>query len=151
MSRRLRDNLAGGRDLWLFLRTPFRLLDARRVVGRWPVPRLLARFTPPLAQTDGGARADRLGRYVDWWTRARWCPLRYHCWTRALVLFELCRLEGVRGVSLVVGVRRGEADLEGHAWLERDGRPFLEPPDRTDLDQLRILIRHPGDETADAP
>ena len=30
------------------------------------------------------------------------------------------------GHEVVFGVRKGEENLAGHAWLERDGRPFLE-------------------------
>lgn len=147
--RGLRDSFQDLRDVRLFLRTARRLLAARRVVGRRPVPELLARFTPPLAETRHEGSPERFARYVDWWLRAPCFPVRYNCWTRALVLFELCRLEGIADVALLVGIRIGEGTLDGHAWLARDGTPFLEPPDRPDLSELTVLIRHPNDEAAE--
>jgi hypothetical protein len=142
--RGLRDSFRGVRDVRLFLRTARRLLVARRAMGRGPVPELLARFTPPLAAARDPGPPERFARYVDWWFRAPCFPVRYNCWARALVLFELCRLEGIPDVVLLVGIRMGEGTLDGHAWLSRDGQPFLEPPDRPDLSELTVLICHPG-------
>lgn len=133
------------RDVFRFLRTARRLRAAQRDVPRLGVPELLARFTPPLASPPREAAPERLALWVDWWFRQAWFPVRYNCWVRALVLFELLREEGVDGVSLLVGVRTHESALEGHAWLERDGAPFLEPPGRPDLSTLRVIVRHGGE------
>ena len=45
------------------------------------------------------------------------------CVPRSLALFYALRQEGLE-VSFVSGVRRNGAKLEGHAWLELDGKPL---------------------------
>jgi hypothetical protein len=55
------------------------------------------------------------------------------CWKRAPVLHRYLALYGI-STRIVFGVRREkETLLAGHAWLEADGRPFLEaaPPEYT--------------------
>jgi hypothetical protein len=55
------------------------------------------------------------------------------CWKRAPVLHRYLALYGIR-TRIVFGVRKEkETLLAGHAWLEADGRPFLEasPPEYT--------------------
>jgi hypothetical protein len=49
------------------------------------------------------------------------------CLLRALALLGEVRSLGYPA-RLVLGVRRGEERLDAHAWLEVDGRPFLEGP-----------------------
>jgi hypothetical protein len=146
VGRPLRETFHDLRDVRLFLRTAVRLISARRALGRAPIPTMLERFTPPLGATPSAAAPERLATYVDWWLRAWWFPVRYNCWLRGLVLFELTRLEGIKGVTLHVAVRVDAPDLAGHAWLVRDGTPFLEPPGRPGLDELLLLIRHPREE-----
>lgn len=51
---------------------------------------------------------------------------RYHmlkptCLKKALVLYGLLRRRGIE-VDLVVGVRKAEGRLEGHAWVKHDGQ-----------------------------
>jgi len=91
------------------LRTMLRLLDTRRrAPGRWPPERIAS-------LVDRVFRADIVHR---------------SCWKRAAVLRRYLLLNGIN-TSVVFGVRKGEEELAGHAWLERDGEPFLEatPPD----------------------
>jgi hypothetical protein len=47
------------------------------------------------------------------------------CWKRAAVLRRYLLLNGIE-TAVVFGVRKGDDKLAGHAWLERDGEPFLE-------------------------
>ena len=48
------------------------------------------------------------------------------CWKRAPVLHRYLALYGIR-TRIVFGVRKEKQTLlAGHAWLEADGRPFLE-------------------------
>jgi transglutaminase superfamily protein len=51
------------------------------------------------------------------------------CWKRATVLHRYLALNGI-ATSIVFGVRKEADELKGHAWLQADGRPFLEsePP-----------------------
>ena len=86
------------------LRTTLRLLDTRRRGPRRVSAERLA------AIADGVFRADVVHR---------------SCWKRAAVLRRYLLLNGIE-TAVVFGVRKGEEKLAGHAWLERDGRPFLE-------------------------
>jgi len=59
-----------------------------------------------------------LGRLPDPWHRT--------CLRRAAVLYHLLRKAG-RPVELCIGVRRNAGGpLAAHAWLVRDGEPYLE-------------------------
>jgi transglutaminase superfamily protein len=52
------------------------------------------------------------------------------CWKRATVLHRFLALNGI-ATTIVFGVRKEQdGELKGHAWLQTDGRPFLEsePP-----------------------
>ena len=103
---------------FLSLRTMFRLLDTRRRdVAGLPPERIAARV-------DRIFRADIVHR---------------SCWKRAAVLRRYLLLNGIE-TSVVFGVRKGEEQLAGHAWLERDGEPFLEetPPDYV------VTLRYPA-------
>jgi hypothetical protein len=62
------------------------------------------------------------------------------CWKRSAVLRRYLLLNGIE-TDVVFGVRKeSESKLAGHAWLERDGEPFLErePP------QYTVTFRHPA-------
>lgn len=74
--------------------------------------------TPPI---------DALVGEVDaWLTRLPWV-WRTTCLKRASILYALLRRSG-ENVELHIGVKR-EADksFAAHAWLVRDGQPYLEP------------------------
>jgi transglutaminase superfamily protein len=63
------------------------------------------------------------------------------CWKRAAVLRRYLLLNGIE-TDVVFGVRRQSGDrLDGHAWLERDGLPFLE---REAPRQYVVTFRHPA-------
>ncbi|HEV7767703.1 MAG TPA: lasso peptide biosynthesis B2 protein [Thermoanaerobaculia bacterium] len=62
------------------------------------------------------------------------------CWKRSAVLHRYLQLNGIE-TEVVFGVRKkDDGELAGHAWLERDGAPFLErePP------QYTVTFRHPS-------
>lgn len=68
-----------------------------------------------------------LARWVDRLMYAAPRPWRYTCLSRAAVLYHLLRYAR-HPVELWVGVRRNAVGaLAAHAWLVRDGRPYLEP------------------------
>lgn len=100
---------------------------------------------PPLLSAVSFARlAGRLGRAAPsgprptpddaslaWWVDALLHrlprPWTYSCLKRAVVLFYLLRRAG-RPVTLCIGVRRdADGAFAAHAWLVRDGSPYLEP------------------------
>ena len=87
------------------LRTALRLMDTKkRGAKRVSAERLAAIADGIFRRADRGHRS---------------------CWKRAAVLRRYLLLNGIE-TAVVFGVRNGEETLAGHAWLERDGRPFLE-------------------------
>ncbi|MGE0351605.1 MAG: lasso peptide biosynthesis B2 protein [Gemmatimonadales bacterium] len=96
---------------------------------------------PPLVRLVPLDRlADRLGRRRRVYGDA-WHPLVAHrvdsllgrlpppwrrtCLTRSTVLYHLLGRPG-GGVELCIGVRQEEGGMAAHAWLERNGEPYLE-------------------------
>jgi Transglutaminase-like superfamily len=74
------------------------------------------------ASLDDAALADWIDRLLG----AAPGPWRKTCLRRAAVLYHLLRRAG-RPVELWLGVKRNDGALAAHAWLVRDGRPYLEP------------------------
>ncbi len=61
------------------------------------------------------------------------------CLPCALALLGEARLMGF-APALVIGIRRGGSKMESHAWLERDGRVFLEDPTTPDrYERIAVL------------
>jgi hypothetical protein len=104
------------------LKSLFRLTETRR---RWRRPDLL----PPEEIARGIDRILGAGLVTDG-----------PCWKRSAVLRRYLQLSGIE-TEVVFGVRRESGrDLEGHAWLERDGVPYLE---RESPQQYTITFRYP--------
>jgi len=88
-----------------------------------------------LAKWLGGSRLRPPAQGLDDATLARWVdrllrnlpnPWRRTCLKRAAVLYSLLRRAG-RPVELLIGVHKnGHSPLAAHAWLVRDGEPYLE-------------------------
>jgi hypothetical protein len=73
------------------------------------------------------------------------------CLLRSLALLEPARACGY-AASLAVGVRRGDAGIESHAWLLLDGSPFLEPHERAAaFETVTVLPAAGGDGTPARP
>lgn len=76
-----------------------------------------------------GVHDASLAGWVDTVLRRLPGPWRHTCLKRSAVLYHLLRKAG-RPVELWIGVRRdhaNEGSLAAHAWLVRDGVPYLEP------------------------
>jgi hypothetical protein len=54
-----------------------------------------------------------------------------NCLERSLVLYRYLSGAGA-DPELLVGVRRGEEEVRGHAWVTLHGAPVEEPPDNLD-------------------
>jgi hypothetical protein len=98
---------------------------------RLPLPRLERMLEPRrLRPAPNKARTDRVVRHVEQ-ALARARPLvRPGCLTRSVTLYYFLRRAG-EDVTLCFGLGRVNGRYEGHAWLTKDGRPFLEPTDPT--------------------
>lgn len=67
-----------------------------------------------------------LARTLDRLLRRDVLVFRPTCWKRAIVLQRFLALRGIES-RVNFGLRKqADGRLQGHAWLERDGRPLLE-------------------------
>lgn len=142
---KIRANFRGPGDVLTFLRAAVLLVRAQRQKGSMPLEALLRRFTPAVGQRSDENMPPVLERYVSWWLSRRWFPVAPNCWTRSLALFALLRRHGFGDVRLRIGMLKRGQDIEGHAWLVRDGTPYLE---RSGLDvgTLKVVVEHPSEE-----
>ncbi len=104
----------------------------------------LERLAPRLGRAPrSGTTPDpaALAARVDQLLRRLPPPWRYTCLRRSVVLFHLFRRMGLP-VTLMIGVRRDGERLAAHAWLTRDGTPYLEPSDHA-AGQYRMIARFP--------
>lgn len=118
----------------LLVRLAFSVVWLTALIRALPLPRALALFsvrkravTPP----DVDVTTKRLARALDRLLAADFWVFTPTCWKRAPVLQRYLAIEGIE-TRVRFGVRTGDGQpLDGHAWLESDGRPILEstPPD----------------------
>jgi hypothetical protein len=80
--------------------------------------------------------------------RSRFFPFRRTCLRRSLLLAHLLRRSGIE-VKIALGVDPRGGNFRGHAWLCREGKPFLEPDEEwrrhTAMFYLPIDDGSPGD------
>ena len=127
-----------GRAARLLARSPYDASLSARMALWVVLVSLLARLMPlPLAHRlvstrvrtrPHGPSADapaRLARAIDRLLRLDVLVYRRSCWRRALVLHRFLALHGIDS-RVNFGLKRTTGELQGHAWLERDGQPFLE-------------------------
>ena len=94
----------------------------------------LGRAPDAVPASAAAVDAVALARWVDRLMRAAPPPWRYTCLARSAVLYHLLRRAG-HPVELWVGVRRDVAPAAAHAWLVRDGQPYLES-------EREVPVRH---------
>ncbi|MES3034158.1 MAG: lasso peptide biosynthesis B2 protein [Gemmatimonadota bacterium] len=105
---------------------------ARHSVARTPLGSLVqsnASPTPPADAPSLSPQAANLGRRwgvaVD--RALRVVPGDRGCLVRASALRDLLAAGGLPRAEVRIGVRRGAAGFEAHAWVEQDGTPIAEP------------------------
>jgi hypothetical protein len=102
-----------------------------------PIPKVMGIVRPSIkGRVDSGNTEliqARLGQLIDMLLGQKFLSLTTTCWKRTIVLHRFLGLEGIDS-RVLFGVRKDvDGRLEGHAWLERDGKPILEgsPPEYT--------------------
>lgn len=96
------------------------------------------------------ADAVLLARTIDSVLRLDLAVFKPRCWKRSLVLYRYLTRLGIT-CSINFGVRRtADGALAGHAWLERDGLPFLESDATIDSYIVTFTLPGPGDDQAAA-
>ena len=82
-------------------------------------------------QPVSAANEEELARAIDLLLSVDFLIFTPICWKRAAVLHRYLSHSGIR-TRIIFGVRNEtDGKVAGHAWLEHDGRPFLEsaPPE----------------------
>ena len=111
---------------------------ARQAVASRPLGALVERVptsslpTPDLSAAQRGRRPDAIRQKEFRWSLAtdralRWTPGDSACLVRASALRALLAADGLAAAEVRIGVRRGAAGFEAHAWVELDGMPIAEP------------------------
>ncbi len=123
------------RTLRKHVRSPSDALLVLRLLG-WRLALAVLKRTVPIATLvrlmaapGGHSTADtrRIVELVDWLYGPRRDRELGNCLDRSLVLYRfLSRSEP--GTRLVLGMRRGSSELEGHAWVIAGDRAFGETP-----------------------
>jgi hypothetical protein len=116
------------RDAALSARMAFWVILVSCLARLMPLPSAHAIISTRVRPTTADGSVDgpaRLARAIDRVLRLDILMLERSCWRRALVLQRFLALQGIES-RVNFGVRKTTGELEGHAWLERDGQPFLE-------------------------
>jgi|GEM_PF-1588868 len=120
---------------WRVLAAPRNLVFLARCFGkavllfvRLPLDRVETLFPPRGAAPGAEAELERAAiahAFTERILRSPLFPVRRTCLRRSLLLAHLLRESGIE-TAICFGVRERGGSLEGHAWLAREGRPFLE-------------------------
>ena len=101
------------------------------------------RRTPELSEDQ----AEKLSSAIDALLETNVLMFRPSCWKRATVLHRYLALKGV-STSIVFGVmKEADGELKGHAWLEQDDRPMLEPPGPS----YKVTYKFPSPQSVEIP
>jgi Transglutaminase-like superfamily len=130
---------AGWRDL---LRAQLALVRARRRLRTEPIGSLAIRDAVDPAQISGDPqRAESIALAVVRAANHGW--FRPFCLVQSLALRELLVAEGIRGVSIRIGVRRRRGEFQAHAWVRWGDRVLGDTPEHvgtfTEVDDLRVM------------
>ena len=127
------------RALRLAVRDPARAWLLARLAGWVVILSVLARLLPlsralQMVSTEVRRKSPdvdpgELATAIDALLESNFFVFRPRCWKRATVLHRYLALAGIPTI-IRFGVRREDAELKGHAWLELNGQPILEssPP-----------------------
>jgi len=127
--RAIGTTIARPRDAALRARMAFWVLVISVTARTTSLPRA-QRIAAMGAGSRSGARPswtpDELGAAIDGVLAMELFVFRPSCWKRAMVLQRFLALNGVES-RVHFGVRRtAEGGVDGHAWLEHQGRRLLE-------------------------
>lgn len=133
ISSAMRKTLNRPTEAWLILRMAWWVAVLSVTARCYSLPRALqivagngANKTTPAANTQ-----EDLARAIDLLLSADVFMFKPICWKRAAVLHRYLLRNGI-ATRIIFGVRNeAGGKVDGHAWLEADGRPILEtkPPE----------------------
>ena len=118
--------------VWLLLRMATWVVILSALARVLSLPRALSFVATPVRANHSRNDIDPkdLSSAIDALLQVDIFMFRPKCWKRATVLHRYLALHGI-ATTIVFGVRKEvDGELKGHAWLQSEGRPFLEsePP-----------------------
>jgi hypothetical protein len=125
---RVTSALAHPADSWLAVRIFGWAVFVR--VAKYAVPlRTLVQIVSPAAQPGSRdrERERRIGLFADWASRVVRPTTRGNCLERSLAAYRYL-VRAHADPRLVIGFRRGEDGVLGHAWVLVDGQPISDSP-----------------------
>jgi hypothetical protein len=137
MMRRFERNFHSVEDILLFIRIFIWISLIAFMLKLLSFSKMMDLLTPKRPKTiDTADRMDliyKVPKYTDFILGRNWWIYRMNCLKRSLVLFKFFRLYGI-DVQICMGVRKDRSspaadlntNLQGHAWLMINGKPFLE-------------------------
>ena len=117
------------RDALLSVRMALWVVLISTVAKLTSLPRaqkIVAAKVRPGSVTNRSEAPARLGLMIDSLLGIDLFVFRRSCWKRAMVLHRYLALNGIES-QIRFGLRKeSNGKVEGHAWLEHDGKPLLE-------------------------
>lgn len=146
-SRAIRLTVRRPARVWLLARMATWVVILSGLVKVLTLPRALSMVATNV-RTDANSDTDGsdLASAIDALLALDLPMFRPKCWKRATILHRYLALNGV-ATTIVFGVRKeADGELKGHAWLQADGRPYLEsePP------LYKVTYTFPSTESFDA-
>ena len=93
----------------------------------YSLPRALEVVAGNPKQSSTALNREDLARAIDLLLSADVLVFKPICWKRAAVLHRYLSRNGTK-TKIIFGVRNESGGkVDGHAWLEADGQPILEP------------------------
>lgn len=118
-------------EAWLLLRMAWWVFVLSVAARFYSLPRALEIVAGKTYEKQAATNEQELARAVDLLLSADFLIFKPICWKRAAVLHRYLSHSGIP-TRIIFGVRNEtDGKVAGHAWLEHDGRPFLEsaPPE----------------------
>lgn len=134
---------------WLIARMGIWVAILSALVKFMPLARALQIVSTATRRTAelSEVQAKKLSSAIDALLETNVLMFRPSCWKRATVLHRYLALKGV-STSIVFGVmKEAGGELKGHAWLEQDDRPMLEPPGPS----YKVTYKFPSPQSMEIP
>ena len=132
LTRVTRKCISQPREAWLLLRMAWWVAVLCVTARLYSLPRALQIVASNNnANQPAPTEANELARAIDLLLSVDFLIFTPICWKRAAVLHRYLSHSGIP-TRIIFGVRNEtDGKVAGHAWLEHDGRPFLEsaPPE----------------------
>jgi len=113
-------------EAWLLARMAWWVVVLSATARCYSLPRALQIVAGNPKRSREAMSRDELARAIDLLLSADFLMFRPICWKRAAVLHRYLSRNGER-TRIIFGVRNDSGEVDGHAWLEADGQPILEP------------------------